>query len=512
MIKTKIVATIGPTSREPEMLEKLVRAGIDVARLNMSHGNHEYHLETIQRVRAVSKKVGKPIAILVDLQGPKIRVADMGLAGIMLHDNEPITLTVRPVEAVRTDDTPESKALIPVQYEYLAQDVRINEPVLLDDGLLELQVTQVLSNTDVRCQVIVGGILKSNKGLNLPGSKLSIPAISPKDWQDCDFAIMHKADWIALSFVRRPEEVEELKAYIDLNWEGPRPARVISKIEKPEALENMEAIVRASNGIMVARGDLGIEIPTERVPLAQKQLIRESNRQGKPVITATQMLDSMIRNPRPTRAEASDVANAILDGTDAIMLSGETASGDYPVEAVETMRRIAAEVESMLLGQPWSPPPAVGYAISDVTDAVSLATCQSAEGLHAKAILTATATGHTSRAVARYRPHVPIIAVTPNETVQRQLMLSWGVIPLIADRAELTERVLANAVKAALLGGYVAPGDKVVITSGVASNVPGMTNLMLIEQVGQRSGIDLPSSRHGVTTELSTASIGNPEG
>ncbi|MCC6905475.1 MAG: pyruvate kinase [Anaerolineae bacterium] len=499
MIRTKIVCTLGPASREPEMLEKLIRAGMTVARLNLSHGSHSYHAETIAHVREVSARIGIPVALLIDLQGPKIRVGDMSENGLVIQPGEHITLTTRPGTAQRTEGG-ESCALVPVQYRELPAAVRPGERILLDDGLLELEVVRVVNSTDVLCLVVLGGLLKSNKGLNLPGTQLSVPAISEKDWEDLEFGLQQNCDWIAMSFVRQAAEVSALKDYITRHTPaGVRPALVIAKIEKPQALENMAEIVAVADGIMVARGDLGIEIPAEKVPLAQKRLIQTANIAGKPVITATQMLDSMIRNPRPTRAEASDVANAILDGTDAIMLSGETAAGDYPLESVETMVRIAAEVEKAMAEPPWSPPHHVGHAVHDVTDAVSHSTCEVAYRLDAKAIISSTASGLTARAVARYRPQTLIVAATTSEIVMRQLLLTWGVRPLLTPVRETTEEVLQQAVTEAARAGYVGHGDRVVITAGIAPNMAGMTNLMLVELVELAERIDF--HRSSVTGE-----------
>jgi pyruvate kinase len=347
MIRTKIVCTIGPESREPERLRQIVEAGMDVARLNMSHSDHSYHKETIDRIRAVSKTTGKQVAIMGDLQGPKLRIGIMGGKGIQVKEHEQVMLTTEKVVGSRTTSG-KVKAIIPIQYEDLPKDIKPGERILIDDGLIELKVLGAQAD-DIFCDVITGGLLTNNKGLNLPGTSLRLQAITDKDWADLDFLLDNNVDWVALSFVRSAEDVLQLKKYIVDQCEPEKLIKVIAKIEKPQALECIAEIIEASDAIMVARGDLGIEIPPQNVPLVQKRLIRLCNAAAKPVITATQMLDSMIRNPRPTRAEASDVANAILDGTDAIMLSGETASGKYPVESVKTMVSIAQEVEASLL-------------------------------------------------------------------------------------------------------------------------------------------------------------------
>lgn len=490
MRKTKIVCTLGPASREPEVLDQLISAGLDVARFNFSHGDHDYHKETITRVREAAERAGKPIALLADLQGPKLRLGNLG-EGVPIKEGESIVLTTDDVIGQRLNGNSKHQALIPIQYQNLPRDVQVNEHILIDDGLVEIAV-QETTDTEIVCEVVVGGMLRSKKGINLPGTKLSVPAITEKDWSDLQFALDMDMDWIALSFVRRAEEVYELKAYIQENWElGTQRPLVISKIEKPEALEEIDAIVEASDGIMVARGDLGIEIPTEKVPLVQKDLIRRCNHAGKPVITATQMLDSMIRNPRPTRAEASDVANAIIDGSDAIMLSGETAAGKYPIEAVETMVSIAMEIEAVLADEVWHSPHHVTRLPDDVTDSVSYSTVQTAEAVDAAAIITATASGRTARGIARYRPRKPIIAVTTSHTTRRQLVLTWGIIPIFSGRVSSTDEIIGDSVALATQTGLINEGDYVVLTAGIANNLPGTTNLMLVERVGAQEHVQL---------------------
>ena len=477
MPRTRIVCTIGPASRSPETLRQLIRAGMNVARLNFSHGDQPTHAENIERIRTVSAEVDKPVAILADLQGPKLRVGTMEGEGVPLLEGTRATLT--------TDDVigcgPEA---LPVQSDDLPRLVSPGDRVLLDDGLLELQVLST-SEAEIRCRVIAGGVLKSNKGINLPRARLDIPAITVKDRDDLAFALARQVDWIALSFVRAADEVLELKRLIRELFPTGEPVPVVAKIEKPEALEDIDDIIAAADAIMVARGDLGIEISPEEVPLAQKRIIEKCNRAGVPVITATQMLESMIHNPRPTRAEASDVANAILDGTDAIMLSGETSIGAYPVEAVSTMVRIADEVEAHksevfacpFLTQETRQP-------HTVADAVTHAARETAHDLNAAAIITPTASGYTARLVSRYRPRSPIVAVTPSPAVQRQLMLYWGLTPLLAPRTDNTDEMIAYAVQAAKEHGLVKAGDTVVITAGSAGSTPGTTNLIKIHVVG----------------------------
>jgi len=473
MLRTKIVCTIGPASRSPEMLKEMISSGMNVARLNFSHGDHDYHAENVARIRKASEEVRKPVAILMDLQGPKLRVGEMEGDGVLLKKDEEIILTTRPLLGHAGE--------IPVQFSHLPRLVAPGDRILMDDGLLEVVVLES-SETDIRCKVITGGLLKSNKGMNLPRAHTSIPAITEKDKEDLRFALEHQADWVALSFVRNADEVLTLRELISGQCALERPTPVIAKIEKPEALQNIDAIIAAADGIMVARGDLGIEASPEEVPLMQKLIIKKCNEAGVPVITATQMLDSMIRNPRPTRAEASDVANAILDGSDAIMLSGETAAGEYPLEALRTMVRIAQRTEAEM--QPMSkvspvPPPKT----KSIAEAVSHATCETARDLDAAAIITPTISGHTARMVAKYRPPTPIIAVTPSPMVQRQLCLYWGVYPLLAKRTANTDEMLADAISAAKAHQFVKPGDLVVVTAGAAGSAPGTTNLIKVQVI-----------------------------
>lgn len=484
MPRTKIVCTIGPASREPKMLRQLMLAGMDVARLNFSHGDRPTHAQNIERIRAAAAEVGKTcpersrraVTILADLQGPKLRVGTMESAGVSLIEGATVTFT--------TDDVigrgPEA---LPVQSDALPRLVSPGNRILLDDGLLELQILST-GETEIHCRVLVGGVLESNKGINLPHTPLDIPAITAKDRQDLAFALAHQVDWIALSFVRAAADVLELKRLIRTLSPTGEPVPVIAKIEKPEALDNIDSIIAAADGIMVARGDLGIEISPEEVPMAQKRIIEKCNREGKPVITATQMLESMIHNPRPTRAEASDVANAILDGTDAIMLSGETSIGAYPAKAVRTMIRIADEVE-MRRSQVFACPFLTPEKRPDhtVADAVTHAARETAHDLNAAAIITPTASGYTARLMSRYRPRSPIVAVTPSPVVQRQLVLYWGVTPLLAPRTDNTDEMIAQAVKAAHDHGLVSEGDTVVITAGAAGTTPGTTNLIKVHVV-----------------------------
>ncbi|NOH02843.1 MAG: pyruvate kinase [Chloroflexi bacterium] len=475
MLRVKIVCTVGPASRDPATLEALIHAGMNVARLNMSHGDADFHRENIRRIRQLAEQLGKPVAILADLQGPKLRVGVMPPEGVPLTPGETLILTTEPIVG--------GIGRVPVQYERLPESVKPGDRILIDDGLLELKVIGVEGN-EIQTQVVTGGVLMSNKGLNLPRAALSIPAITEKDREDLRFALEEQVDWIALSFVRTADEVLELKDTIrELSALG-RPTPVIAKIEKPEAIDNIDAIIAAADGIMVARGDLGIEMSTEAVPMVQKTIIHKCNHVGKPVITATQMLDSMIRNPRPTRAEASDVANAILDGSDAIMLSGETAAGKYPVLAVETMARIACETEiahAALPTRPIAPRPVRTFA-----EAVAHASVDTAIDLNAAAIIAPTVSGETACTIARFRPHCSIVAVTPSPITQRRLMLVWGVYPILAGRADNTDQVISDAIEAAQRRGYVKEGDVIILTGGSVGYGVGTTNLMkvhLIERV-----------------------------
>jgi pyruvate kinase len=421
--------------------------------------------------------LNRPVAIMIDLQGPKLRVGDMG-EGVTLEKEETIILTSRDIVGHKADaDNPTE---IPLQYTPLPKMVEPGDRILMDDGLLEARVRES-DGENITAEVIIGGELKSNKGLNLPNaSSLSIPAITDKDWDNLEFAVAENVDWVALSFVRSADEVRQLKDRITELSEYGRPIPVIAKIEKPEALQNIDDIIAETDGVMVARGDLGIEIPAEKVPMVQKMLIWKANAASKPVITATQMLDSMIRNPRPTRAEASDVANAILDGTDAVMLSGETAAGKYPVGAVRTMINIARDVEASQDGA-WQQPAYIERRVDTITDAVSHATCETAADLGAAAIISATMSGRTAEMLARYRPPCPIFAITPSPITQRRLLIFRGVRPLLGERGSSSRAILDSALDAVKAQGLVEEGETVVMTAGISPNLPGSTNLMRVE-------------------------------
>ncbi len=473
MLRTKIICTIGPASRGPDVLATLMRAGMNIARLNMSHGSQAFHIENTRRIRSVAAELDKPVAILMDLQGPKLRVGDMGREGVNLPAGRPLALTIENVAA--------TAERVPVQFQRLPQVVDPGDRILIDDGLLELLVAAT-DATDVHCRVITGGLLRSNKGMNLPKAHLSIPAITEKDKNDLIFALDQQADWIALSFVRQAAEVHQLKEMIrELSPFG-RLTPVIAKIEKPEAVENIDSIIAAADGIMVARGDLGVETSPEAVPMVQKRIITKCNQAGVPVITATQMLDSMIRNPRPTRAEASDVANAILDGTDAIMLSGETAVGKYPVRAVQTMTSIAEYAER-------DHAPAFSLLLDNsgctITEAVCHAAVDTAHILQASAIIVPTVGGTTARTLAKYRPPCPIIAVTPSPTARHQLALYWGVLSLSSRRGSETDQVIADAIDTARNARLIQEGQTVVITAGAVGTAPGLTDLLKVHTLAR---------------------------
>jgi pyruvate kinase len=471
MRKTKIVCTIGPACDTQDKLEALINAGMNVARLNMSHSDHPYHEQAIKNIRFVSESLDRPIGILMDLQGPKVRVNGIKETANLVPGQE-FTLTTRNV--------PGDSKEVNVPFKELPESVAAGQSLLLDDGLIELKV-QGVTETDVLTKVVRGGELKPKKGLNLPQSTLKIPSITEKDVNDLDFGIRQGIDMFAMSFVRRPEDVLELRRLME---ERGADTPIIAKIEKHEGVKNIDGIIDVVNGIMVARGDLGIEIPMAEVPIVQKMLIAKSNAKGIPVITATQMLDSMIRNPIPTRAEATDVANAVFDGTDALMLSGETAFGEYPVKAVETMARIAKYTEDSAIYKNSivnkTPRPSMS-----ITDNVAEATCDTARNLRGQAIITATQTGFTARKVSRYKPQMPILAVTSDQKVMRQLTLSWAVVPVKIGQPRDLDALIDEAVNTCLGKGYIKTGDLVVITGGVLTGIPGGTNIMKVHLVAK---------------------------
>lgn len=472
MLRVKIVCTIGPASWSRETLSQLIHKGMNVARINMSHGSHEDHARTISLIRELSDELKKPIAILADLQGPKLRVGKMQMGGVRLTAGEKLTLSTEEFTGVI--------GRVPIQYKSLPQIVDVGERILLDDGLLELEV-EGKTDDEIYTRVIIDGILKDNKGMNLPDASLGIPALTDKDRLDAKFAVEQAADWIALSFVRNADEVYELRSIIQDLMPGENPIPVISKIEKPDAITNIDAIIEASQGIMIARGDLGIETKPEAVPMLQKMITSKCHRAAKPVITATQMLDSMIRNPRPTRAEASDVANAVLDGTDAVMLSGETAAGAYPVRSVETMAGIVEETEKAREENL-----SIVYEKPDVftsAGAVCHATIQTAAETDAGAIIAPTMSGNTAKLISAFRPSVPVIAVTPVPRVHRRLCLNWGTYTLLTQEYKTTDLVVEDAIQTSVENEMVKVGDVVVITAGVVGQERGATNLMMVRTI-----------------------------
>ena len=470
---TKIVCTIGPATESPDRLRALMEAGMDVARLNFSHGTHESHGRVIEHIRRLSKERDKPIAILQDLCGPKNRLGVLPEEGVQIETGQ----KVRFVLAGEGTDAQN----IPLPSSTLFALVRPGERILIDDGSIEVTVTQRDLNT-IHGEVRIGGVLRSHKGVNLPDTRLPVTSVTERDLDDLRFGIQQGVDWVAVSFVREPEDLQPVRYTIEA---AGADARVIAKIEKREAVENLEKILEAADGIMIARGDLGVEMPIDEVPLIQKEIIALCNRAGKPVITATQMLESMISAPHPTRAEATDVANSILDGTDAVMLSGETAVGQYPIEAVQVMHRIAFRAEQALkegiVVQPNQP---VAGSLS-VTEAVAEAVCHIAYDINACAIICATTSGSTARLVSKYRPKTPIVAFTPFESTYRQLALSWGVQPRLIPQVYTMEEMLQTAVNTAVDMGLAHEGDKVVITAGVPIGVPGNTNLIKVHTIGQ---------------------------
>lgn len=480
---TKIVATIGPASEDKEQLQQLLLAGVDVFRLNFSHGEHQQKKIWIDHIRRLSAQHRKAVSILGDLQGPKIRTGTMGGGAVELINGQQLIIT--------TDDVEGTKDIISTTYLDLPHDVDPKDRILLDDGHLELEVQRV-DGSHVYCLVKQGGLLKDRKGINLPGVKVSTPAVTTKDYEDLDFVIEQNLDWVALSFVRTADEVLKIKQYL---FERQSPIRVIAKIEKPEAVDNFAEILAAADGIMVARGDLGVELPSERVPLIQKRIIRMCNQQGKPVITATQMLESMISSPRPTRAETSDVANAILDGTDAVMLSGETAAGQFPVESVRVMARVARDIEAdQELNRQQFELVASQSDEQNIPEVIGQGACRLAEHIGAAAILAFTQTGSTATLVAKYRPTLPIYAVTPTQQVRRHLALYRGVSSLRVDIQGDTEAQIATVEKVVLDSGLLKIGDVVIITMGSPLSTPGTTNLLKIHRLGTGSFYEMHGS------------------
>lgn len=468
MKKTKIICTIGPACDSPEFIEKMILEGMNVARLNFSHGSHAYHKKKIQTIRSISSKLNRPIAILQDLCGPKIRVGDIPDPGLKLNSGGKLTLTNQP--------DPKDSNTVTISYSDLPREVKAGDRILLADGLMEI-VVEKSSDTHIYCNVITGGVLTSKKGVNLPTRSLKTSAFTPKDEKDLHFGIKNCVDYIALSFVRNASDVNKVKAAI-LGDGGNIP--VIAKIEKHEAIQNLNDILHVADGIMIARGDLGVEIPFEKVPNIQKTIISKANKSGKPVIIATQMLRSMVSSPRPTRAETTDVANGVLDGADAIMLSEETASGHYPVEAVKIMRLIADEAEKKRY-------PYTRYLKSDPefnsAESVAYAACVLAKQLNAAAIIATTRSGFTAHTISRFRPKSKILAVSPDIKALRRLNLWWGCLPCHVALPADTDRMIEDTAAAVLAKGLVNKDDLIVITAGRPVSMEGNTNMLWVKHV-----------------------------
>ena len=468
-MRAKIVATIGPASRDAGTLGALVDAGLAVARLNMAHADHSDAAQDIRALRAVASERGRPIAIMADLGGPKIRTGDLPDGPVSVDVGDQVVFMSDPV------DVP---GAIKVSYPSFAMDLRPGEQVLISDGAIRLTVEKI-DGPKVVCRVDAGGVIGARQGINLPLTSLSTPTITKKDRADLEFCLENGVDIIAMSFVRHVEDIRELQAIIK---RADRQCPVVAKIENREAVSNLREIISAADGVMIARGDLGVEVPAEDVPILQKQIIGEARKNGKASIIATQMLESMIHSPIPTRAEAGDVANGVFEGADAVMLSGETAVGEYPVKTVETMARIIRRAEAsvdyetpFVAREPW--------AKETITDAISYSTCHLASILSAAAIVTSTETGRTARQVARYRPRAPIIAISPDIETVRRLMLWWGVVPVKTSHCSNIDEMLQQAIEAAKGTGLVQPGDSVVLTAGALVNVPGTTNLIKVEEI-----------------------------
>ncbi|MDM5339368.1 pyruvate kinase [Fictibacillus enclensis] len=472
MRKTKIVCTIGPASESVEKLTQLIDAGMNVARLNFSHGDFEEHGARIINIREAAGKLGKTVAILLDTKGPEIRTQTLEGGVAELQAGEELVISMEEVMGTNKK--------ISVTYPGLVDDVHVGSKILLDDGLIELEVTKIGAK-EITTKILNSGTLKNKKGVNVPNVSVKLPGITDKDARDIEFGIEQGIDFIAASFVRRATDVLEIREILEKH--NAPSIQIIPKIENQEGVENIDEILAVSDGLMVARGDLGVEIPAEEVPLVQKMLIKKCNELGKPVITATQMLDSMQRNPRPTRAEASDVANAIFDGTDAIMLSGETAAGTYPVEAVQTMHKIANRAEASLeyrniLSQRSK------ESKTTITDAISQSVSFTALNLEADAIITATERGHTARMISKYRPKAPLVAVTSHDDVMRKLALVWGVYPVKGKKAETTDEMFQIAIDSSIESNLVTHGSIVVITAGVPVGKTGSTNLLKVHVIG----------------------------
>lgn len=471
MRKTKVICTLGPAVDNEESIEALIREGMNCARFNFSHGTHESHMATLNRLKSVRDRLGVPVAAMLDTKGPEIRIRTFKDGSAELKPGAKFTLTSRDVEG--------TNKIVSVTYEHLAEELEVGNLILIDDGLIGLRVEEI-EDSDIHCVVESGGPLSNNKSINIPGAHINLPALTKKDIEDLKFAAENDYDAIAASFIRTADDVREIRKVLKANHAS--DIQIISKIENQEGVDNVDAIIKASDGIMVARGDLGVEIPAARVPVIQKEIIRKCQEAGKLVITATQMLDSMIRNPRPTRAEVSDVANAVFDGTDCVMLSGETAGGKYPLEALKTMIDVVKEAEQSL--DYWGMFRDTGMADrTKINDAISHTCCMTARDLEARAIICPTQSGHTARMISRFRPACKIVALTMTERVRRQLALVWGVTPLLIGLVDTTDRLLAYCMEEAYKMHLVANGDVVVITAGIPIGKVGNTNLIKASEV-----------------------------
>ena len=471
--KTKIVCTLGPSTDDENVLRELMKAGMDVARFNFSHGTHEEQGKRLEAVKRLRRELHLPIAAMLDTKGPEIRIGTFAQGAVELKENQSFTLTSREIQG--------DEKQVSITYKNLVKDVKPGDHILIDDGLIDMEV-EIITKTDITCRVINGGRISNRKGINVPNVELRMPFISKKDYDDIVFGIEQDFDFIAASFTRTADDILQIRKILEEH--GCNTINIIAKIENQQGVDNLDEILKVADGIMVARGDMGVEIPLEDVPVIQKDMINRACREGKQVITATQMLDSMIKNPRPTRAEATDVANAIYDGTSAIMLSGETAAGKYPLEAVKTMVRIAKRTEADIdfraalraksrLGDP------------GITNAISHATCTTADDLDAAAIITVTKSGVTAKMISRYRPPCPIIGCTTYKNVCRQMNLCWGIVPLLIEEQEDSDALFAHAVQSALQAGFVDEGDTVVLTAGVPLGIPGKTNMIKASIVGE---------------------------
>ena len=475
MRRTKIICTLGPAVDSEDMIRTLIRTGMDAARFNFSHGSHPEHLARLNMIKAVRDAMGRPVATILDTKGPEIRIRSFETKTITLEPGDPFTLT--------TEDVTGNQGLVSVTYPQLHEELQPGQEILIDDGLVAIRVERI-EGTNIVCTVENGGTLSANKSINIPGVHIQLPALTEKDIDDIRFGVENDFDFIAASFVRRAADVEAVRAV--LHDCGGDDVKIIAKIENQEGVDNLDAILEAADGIMVARGDLGVEIPAARVPILQKQMIRKGLQQGKPVITATQMLDSMMRNPRPTRAEVSDVANAVYDGTGSVMLSGETAGGKYPVEALTAMVGIVTETESAIDYWKQFQKQRVLPA-SNINDAITHTCCLTAKDLDAKAILTATSSGRSARMICRFRPACPIAALTMHEKVRRQLNISWGVTPYLTGEVNSTDRIFSLSAEVALKERLVENGDTVVITAGVPLGKSGSTNLIKAQVIDEEA-------------------------